>query len=132
MKNIGFLSIVLWFSCFVGGCTYTKKESTIVLTDLAKGEALFKASNCISCHSITGENMYGPILNAILNTKVEVIRNEQSYWVTIDREYLIRSIENPEYEKPIDFQTRKMPKPDLSKNDIELITDYLISINSIE
>lgn len=49
--------------------------------------------------------------------------------VTIDREYIVRSIKDPGYEKDIRFPKKKMPKPDLSEDDIESIVDFIMMIN---
>jgi len=81
------------------------------------------------CHSVTGESMYGPSLNGILHTSIQVIREGSEQTLIIDREYILRSIKNPDYEKLINFRNKKMPKTELSSEEIEFITDYLISIN---
>lgn len=73
--------------------------------------------------------MYGPALNNILNTSIHVIRDGKELSLTVDREYIHRSIQNPEYEKLLDFKKQKMPKTELSEDQINQLTDYLISIN---
>ena len=73
--------------------------------------------------------MYGPSLNGILHTSIQVIREGSEHTLIIDREYILRSIQNPDYEKLINFRNSKMPKTELSPEEIEFITDYLISIN---
>lgn len=76
--------------------------------------------------------MYGPPLNAILHSNIFVIRNGVKQSIKVNRDYFLRSIKNPEYEKVIDFQDRKMPKPQLSNKDIDCIVDYLILLNERE
>ena len=73
--------------------------------------------------------MYGPALNNILNTSIRVIREGKEVSLTVDREYIHRSIRNPEYEKLLDFKKQKMPITELSEDQINQLTDYLISIN---
>ncbi len=73
--------------------------------------------------------MYGPSLNNILNTSIWVIREGKEVSLTVDREYIHRSIQNPEYEKLLNFSKRKMPKTELSEDQINQLTDYLISIH---
>lgn len=73
--------------------------------------------------------MYGPSLNNVLNTSIQVIRDGKEVSLIVDREYIHRSIQNPEYEKLLNFSKRKMPKTELSEDQINQLTDYLISIN---
>lgn len=90
---------------------------------------LFNSVGCTMCHSVLGESKYGPSLNGILNTSIQVIREGKEQTLIIDREYIHRSIQDPDFEKPINFKNSKMPKTELSSEEIEFITDYLISIN---
>lgn len=59
-----------------------------------------------------------------------VVRDGEEHSIKIDREYIRRSIQNPEFEKVVDFKDRKMPKPEIAKDEIERIVDYLIFVNS--
>jgi hypothetical protein len=81
------------------------------------------------CHSITGETMYGPPLNSVLNSRILVLSNGKQDSVTIDRDYIVRAIKNPEFEKDVRFHRKKMPKPDLPDEDIESLADFILMIN---
>lgn len=96
---------------------------------IKKGQELFSNVGCVMCHSLSGEKRYGPPLNTIFNKKNSVIRDSTELKVTVDRAYLKRSITDPDFEKPIDFQESKMAKTTLTNNDIDCIVDYLISVN---
>jgi hypothetical protein len=72
---------------------------------------------------------YGPPLNSILNTEIHVNRKDKDFVLKVDREYIKRSILTPDYEKLQEFKNKKMPKTDLSSEEIDHITEYLISIN---
>lgn len=111
------------------GCNSQNSTRIITRESADKGQELFNSVGCVMCHSVTGEARYGPSLNSIFNSEILVIRNGEEKVLTIDREYIRRSIENPDYEKVNSFQNRKMPKPTLSPEDIDYITDYLISIS---
>ena len=111
------------------GCNSPKSGKTNPKENAIKGEVLFNSVGCTLCHSVTGESMYGPSLNGILHTSIQVIREGSEHTLIIDREYILRSIQNPDYEKLINFRNIKMPKTELSPEEIEFITDYLISIN---
>jgi cytochrome c oxidase subunit II len=115
---------------FLAGCSSKSGKKTVNNENVKKGEALFKSVGCSMCHSISGDNMYGPSLNSILNTDVIVVRDGKERSLKIDRDYILRSIQNPEFEKVVDFKDRKMPKPELAFDQIECITDYLIFVNS--
>lgn len=125
LKTVCFIVIVIVFaSCRVSpNSTGLKKENA------QKGKILFENVGCKMCHSVESQKMYGPALNAILNSNIVVIRNGQQKSVKVNRKYLKRSIQDPDYEKEIDYQDHKMPKPELSSDDINLIIDYLIFLN---
>lgn len=121
-----------WFVFFISILASCNSQNNSVLTTkekVLKGKVLFNSVGCTTCHSVTGESKYGPSLNAILNTKVQVIRKDGQQTIKIDREYIRRSIQNPDYEKLFEFKNRKMPGTDLSPVQIEYITEFLISIN---
>lgn len=112
------------------GCNSALKGKINTKENVSKGEVLFNSVGCTMCHSVSGEIKYGPSLNNIVNTSIQVIRDGSEHTLTVDREYIQRSIQNPDFEKLINFKTRKMPKTQLSAEEIEFITDYLISINA--
>jgi cytochrome c553 len=111
------------------GCHTPVKENVLQQVNSQKGLTLFTNSGCTTCHSLTGEKRYGPPLNSILNSRIAVFREGKQDSITIDRQYIVRSIRNPESEKDIRFSRKKMPKPDLSDDDIESLADYIIMIN---
>jgi hypothetical protein len=111
------------------GCNSPKSSPLNPKEKAKKGEVLFNSVGCTMCHSVTGEAKYGPSLNGIVNTSIQVIHEGSEHSLIVDREYILRSIQNPEYEKLISFKTKKMPKTELAPEEIEFITDYLISIN---
>jgi len=122
-----FLSLFIIIT--LSGCHSQVKENKVHQENPQKGAVLFHNTGCIMCHSINDEKFYGPTLNSVLNTRILVIANGKQDSVTIDRQYIVRSIKDPEFEKDIRFQHRKMPKPDLSDDDIESITDFIMMIN---
>lgn len=119
-----FVAVLAFF-----GCNSPKSNKLNPKEKAKKGEVLFNSVGCTTCHSVTGEARYGPSLTGILNTKIQVIHEGTEHTIIIDREYILRSIQDPDYEKLISFKSKKMPKTELSPEEIELITDYLISIN---
>lgn len=125
IKTLPVFLIVLVFV----GCNTSTDNNVTSKENIQKGEILFNSVGCVMCHSVSGQKMYGPPLNTILNTEIIVIRKGKERLITVDRKYIKRSIQNPDYEKVKSFQYQKMPVPELSHQDIERITDYLMSIN---
>jgi cytochrome c2 len=126
-KAIGlFLLILVFASCG------NKSNSSLVNAENAKrGEKIFNYSGCLKCHSVKGESTYGPSLSLPIGSDVNVIRNGTEMTVKIDREYIVRSMKDPGFEKVIEFRNKKMAIVHLSDDDIDYITDYLIYINTI-
>jgi len=106
------------------------ESKPISIESVKEGEVLFNSVGCTKCHSVTGESMYGPSLNFILNKDVIIFRKGKKKSVKLDRKYIIRSITNPDLEKLNGYQEKKMPSVSLSPEDIDRIADYLIYINS--
>jgi mono/diheme cytochrome c family protein len=125
VKSLFVLVIILTFTA----CKGNKKPDSIHIEDPKKGEALFKSVGCATCHSISGEKKYGPPLNSIFDKEVEVIRNGKTDIVRVDRQYILRSMKDPGFEKVASFQKRKMPPLNLSQEEIDYLVDYIIFIN---
>lgn len=124
-NNLIFLIVFL-----ISGCNSQNSNKLTTKESIQKGEAIFTSVGCTTCHSLSGETRYGPSLNKILNTEVIVIQGGKEHPLKVDREYIKRSIQDPDFEKLVDFKNKKMPKPTLSPDEIDQIVDYLISINS--
>ncbi|BBE20281.1 cytochrome c oxidase polypeptide II [Aquipluma nitroreducens] len=124
-NNLIFLIVFL-----ISGCNSQNRNKLTTKESIQKGETLFATVGCTTCHSLSGETRYGPSLNKILNTEVIVIQRGKEHSIKVDREYIKKSIQDPDFEKLVDFKNKKMPKPTLSSDEIDQITDYLISINS--
>ncbi|MFK8060144.1 MAG: c-type cytochrome [Polaribacter sp.] len=122
IKNVYFLLLIV--ASLVLGCKNSKEKN------IQKGKELFTSVGCATCHSLSTEKLYGPPLHIILGTKIKVVRNSKEYAILIDRDYIKKSIIDPDYEKPILFKSKKMPKPSLTNLEVDCITDYIISINN--
>lgn len=123
--RIAFLLIVLYGAVY---CNPGKRMED----DAKKGELLFISTGCPKCHSISGENMYGPPLNDISGEKAVVIRKGNKETILRDRRYIIRSITQPEAEKLPEYKDKIMPPVNLTPEEIKLIADYIEFINAKE
>ena len=124
-------ALYLIISIFIFSISSCKNsEEKIKSESIKKGEKLFTTVGCATCHSLTNTKLYGPSLHNILDTKINVIRNNKEYAIVVDRNYIKKSIVDPDYEKPVSFKSNKMPKPSLTNDEVDCIVNYLISINS--
>lgn len=93
------------------------------------GSLLFESYGCGACHSMEGEELYGPPLDEIWQKRIDVIRNGRLREIKADRNFLTRSVVDPGYEKPVGFESKTMPDTYLTEKETELIVDYIISVN---
>ena len=124
-----YLSIIFFILAFVNYSCQDPSTKKITPEAANQGRELFAAYNCASCHSLTGDKMYGPPLNNILNSELEVVRAGMKQTVRVDRKYLIRSIKDPDFEKVAEFSNRTMPVPVMKNEDMERIVDYVLYLN---
>lgn len=98
---------------------------------LRTGSDLYMRSGCIVCHSLDGTEVYGPPLNNIYMKKIRVVRNGRVIELTADRKYLKRAIVDPRYEKVYEYRNKEMPITSLTRDEAELLVNYLIEINKL-
>lgn len=128
MIKILFLPFVLILT-IICGCM---DNSTLPSPEnVKKGEHLFNDSGCTKCHSVNGDTLlYGPNLRFAPNTEIIVFSKGIQKSITPDRKYFVRSIKEPDAEKPAGYQDKIMPATTLTDEEINLIADYLIDLNS--
>ena len=112
----------------VASCSRGDKEITVEMA--AKGGLIFNSVGCTRCHSLSGNSMYGPALNFRLGQEITVVRKGKMKNIEYNREYILRSMKDPDYEKLSGFEKKKMARIELPADAIESIADYLIFINS--
>lgn len=93
------------------------------------GKDLFQKYVCFTCHSLNGGEMYGPTLQGLYMKKLVVVREGLEKHVIADRKYLKRSILDPDFEKVKEYQTRTMPKPEISKKEVDILVEYIIRLD---
>ena len=89
------------------------------------GLALLEKYLCTGCHSLDGSEQIGPTLKGIFNRQVTVKKEGQEITLTSDRDYLLRSIREPEAEIVIGFEDFTMLTVELSDEEIDAIIDFL-------
>jgi cytochrome c551/c552 len=128
MSKIHVLVFCIFFFLTACGEGISNKQDN--LETLKKGSGLFTNYACVVCHSLEGEVIYGPPLNDIYLKDVTVIRKGQVLTVAADREYLKRAIVDPGYEEVSGYESKAMPQPLLSKDEVKILVDYLIAQQS--
>ena len=58
------------------------------------------------------------------------MRQEEEFIIIADREYLIKAITDPRFEKVSGYQNKDMPIPVFPKKEAEILVDYIILINN--
>lgn len=111
------------------GCSGFGNQKPVSREDAVRGQALFERNGCKTCHSVTGKAMYGPPLDGILEKEIAVNRQGSILTVRVNRRYITRSIQDPDYEKVNAFIGRKMPVPAIAPEDISAIVDYIVYLN---
>lgn len=88
------------------------------------GETLANEYGCMACHGTSGEGGTGPAWKGLFGAEATL---EDGRVVTVDRDYLVRSIVDPEADRPAGSML-KMPKNTIPAADVELIVEYLVSL----
>jgi cytochrome c oxidase subunit 2 len=88
------------------------------------GKALAQDYGCMACHSTNGAAGVGPTWKGLYGSQVTLETGET---VTVDRDYLVRSIATPASEVP---KGTKVPMPvnRIPDADVQKIVDYIISL----
>jgi len=91
------------------------------------GLTLMKQNACVTCHSLDGSKIVGPSFKGIYGEKVTVTTDSGEKEVTVDDEYIRRSIYEPGAEVVKGFNKGLMIsyKDKLKDEDIKSITDYI-------
>ena len=82
---------------------------------------LLEAKDCLTCHSIDGQEGIGPTFKGIYGRKTRLTNGAT---VTVDHTYLHESIVKPE-AKIVDGFDDVMPPPELTEEEIKTIMEYL-------
>jgi cytochrome c oxidase subunit 2 len=126
MKKLALLYLVLFAITACNETSPKKLDNDKIMKD---GPILFAKYGCAICHSLDGKIIYGPSLNNIYMKEIKVIRNGKELTVIADREYLKRAITDPRAEKVLDYQNKEMPVPSFSKEEADILVEYLILLN---
>lgn len=90
----------------------------------AEGQRLYSARGCAGCHGGDGGGGIGPSLVGIADTERELVDGTV---VVADRDYLVRSITDPNAEIVDGYRVR-MPENTLDASQVSDIVDYILEL----
>jgi cytochrome c oxidase subunit II len=97
----------------------------------AEGEAIMRAQGCFACHTNDGSKLIGPSYLNLFGEEQVVLRAGKEFTVTVDDEYVKKSILDPNSEITKGFPAGLMQsyRNTLSDADIQKIIEYLKTLH---
>jgi cytochrome c oxidase subunit II len=88
------------------------------------GQRLAKDYGCAACHSSNGDVGLGPTWKGLYGSQIPL---QDGTTVTVDRDFLVRSIKDPAADVAVD---NKLPMPvnNVPDADVQTIVDYIITL----
>jgi cytochrome c oxidase subunit II len=104
-----------------------KLDSAAAAIPGAAGKMLIQAKACIACHTSDGSKLVGPSFKGIYGHKVTVESNGKEREITVNDEYIKRSILDPSADVVKGFQKGQMVsyQGQLTDEDIQKIIEYI-------
>ena len=99
----------------------------------AEGEAIMRAQGCFACHTADGTKLIGPTYLNLFGEEQVVLRNGSEVTVTVNDEYVKRSILDPGADITKGYPEGLMQsyRSTISDADIQKIIEYLRSLKDI-
>jgi cytochrome c oxidase subunit 2 len=97
----------------------------------AAGMAVIDAQGCYACHSTDGSKILGPTFLNLFGEKQVVVKDGKEVTITVDEEYVKKSIYEPNSEivKGYPRDLMQSYKETISEGDIAKIIEYLKTLN---
>jgi len=89
------------------------------------GKALLEKHGCLGCHSLDGTTKVGPTFKGIFGRQATVLTAGVERVITVDDEYLRRSILDPGADVVKGYQPVMPPFPDLSGDEVRAIVEFI-------
>lgn len=99
----------------------------------AEGEAIMKALGCFACHTPDGTKLIGPSYRNLFGEQQVVIRNGSEVTITVDDDYVRKSILEPNTDITKGYPGGLMQSYSgtITDTDIDKIIEYLKSVSDI-
>lgn len=121
--------LILYFFFILTACGQAPVKKLNKQEILKEGAELYAKYGCAVCHSLEGKVIYGPPLNGLFMKEVNVLRKGKQFTVIADRDYLKKSISDPRYEKVLEYKNKEMPMSNFSKDEAEILVEYIIALD---
>jgi len=97
----------------------------------ATGRRIMQNIGCFACHSLDGSRLVGPSFKGIWGEEITVVTDGDERQVTVDEEYIRRSIYEPNADVVDGFNKGLMLSYEgqLSEEDVNNIIEYLKTVN---
>lgn len=104
--------------------------SDLDLTDAGQaGYDIMRSNGCAACHGSNGEGGVGPAFVGLFGSEREF--EDTTETAIADREYLARSISDPQAQKVTGYRIQ-MPTNNLSDEEIESVIDFIVELADTE
>lgn len=91
----------------------------------AQGAQVAENEGCLGCHSTDGSIIVGPSFKNMYGNSSTVVKGGKKIPVTLDRDYLINAIKNPDEEIAEGYDEGVMPPYELSDDDMDSLIEYI-------
>jgi len=107
-----------------------KVASAEIDSPTATGKRIMQNIGCFACHTLDGTKLVGPSFKGIWGAEHTVVTGKETRKVTVDEEYIKRSIYEPNADVVEGFMKGLMVsyQGQLSEDDIKSITEYLKTV----
>ena len=108
-----------------------KIDSTIDAKPGAIGKIITENKGCVACHTTDGSKLVGPSFKGIYGHKVTVTTAGKEREITVDDEYITRSINEPAADIVKGFKEGQMVsyKGQLTPDDIKQVIEYIKTLS---
>ena len=108
-----------------------KLDSTVAAIPGAAGKLLTEQKGCIACHSADGTKIVGPSYKGIFGHKITVESNGKEREITVNEEYIKKSILEPDADIVKGFTKGSMIsyKGQLNDQEIDEIIEYIKTLS---
>jgi cytochrome c oxidase subunit 2 len=97
------------------------------LDKVAEGFNVIKMNGCVACHSSDGTKLVGNSFKGIWGEEVTVTTDGEERTLTVDRDYIVRSIYEPDADVVVGYNEGLMPSYEgmISEEEIDHFIEYL-------
>lgn len=105
----------------------TKHVAAVTDSPKASGQRIMKNIGCFACHSTDGSKLVGPSFKGVYGHEVTVVTGSGERTVTVDDEYIKRSVYDPNADVVKGFNKGMMLsyKGQLSDDDVAQVIEYI-------